>query len=201
MKKFETLTTTAVPLLIDNIDTDQIIPARFLKTTVKTGIGENLFCDWRKTSTGDSNPDFVLNQDTYQGKILFAGDNFGCGSSREHAVWALLDYGFEVVISTSFADIFKNNALNNGLLPVQVSPEVWGQFRRGIQAVPSTQFFVDLPGQSISSEDLGAHAAFEIDPFRKECILNGHTDLDYLVSIKEEISAFENGHPVPAINF
>lgn len=201
MKKFNTLTTTAVPLLIDNIDTDQIIPARFLKTTVKTGIGEHLFCDWRKQADGSPNPDFVLNQEKYSGKILFAGDNFGCGSSREHAVWALLDYGFEVVVSTSFADIFKNNALNNGLLPIQVTQEFWERLKDELLAAPSTQLFVDLPGQSISSGELGASAAFEIDPFRKECIINGYTDLDYLVSIKEEITAFEQGHPVPAINF
>lgn len=201
MKKFETLRSTTVPLLIDHIDTDQIIPARFLKTTVKTGIGENLFCDWRYQSDGKRNPEFVLNQENYSGSVLIGAENFGCGSSREHAVWALMDYGFRAVIAKSFADIFKQNALNNGLLPIQVSKLFWEKLTSQIKTVHRTQVFIDLLTQRITIEDLGDFETFEIDPFRKECLLNGYTDLDYLVSIQEEINTFEKGHPVPAIRF
>ncbi|MBX2845228.1 MAG: 3-isopropylmalate dehydratase small subunit [Saprospiraceae bacterium] len=199
MKKFDQLTTTAIPLLIDHIDTDQIIPARFLKTTVKTGIGENLFRDWRYLPNTQPNPDFVLNQSTYSGELLIGGENFGCGSSREHAVWALMDFGFRVVMATSFADIFKQNALNNGLIPLQVAPAFWESCVQAIQNNPSTKITVDLNDQTVKFNDESAH--FEIDAFRKQCILKGYTDLDYLVSIQDEITAFEAAHTVPAIGF
>ncbi|WP_335966904.1 3-isopropylmalate dehydratase small subunit [Galbibacter sp. PAP.153] len=190
MEKFTTLTSRAIPLPIENIDTDQIIPARFLKATSKAGFGENLFRDWRYKD-GKENADFVLNNTTYQGKILVAGDNFGCGSSREHAAWALTDYGFKVIVSSYFADIFKGNALNNGLLPVQVSPEVLKEMLSVIKANPQTNVIVNLEEQYIAVEGTGIKESFEIDAYKKMCLMNGYDDIDFLVSNKDKIEAFE----------
>lgn len=191
MEKFITLTDTAVPLEIENVDTDQIIPARFLKATDKAGFGENLFRDWRFNNNGQPNPDFVLNQPEYKGSILIAGDNFGCGSSREHAAWALKAYGFKVVVSSYFADIFKGNALNNGVLPVQVSPEFLEQAFLEITKDPSVEVKVDLQNQEISIPKKGISEKFEIDPYKKTCLINGFDDIDYLVSKLEAIKKYE----------
>jgi 3-isopropylmalate/(R)-2-methylmalate dehydratase small subunit len=191
IKKFETIISTAVPLPIENVDTDQIIPARFLKSTTRDGFGENLFRDWRYDRNNQPKPDFILNNPVYSGAILVAGKNFGSGSSREHAAWAIHDYGFKVVVSSFFADIFRNNALNNGLLPVQVSE---GFLSRIIQAVgndPSTEIKVDLAGQKITLLPTGESESFEINPYKKECLLNGYDDIDYLLSLKEKIAQFE----------
>jgi 3-isopropylmalate/(R)-2-methylmalate dehydratase small subunit len=191
IKKFETILSTAVPLPIENVDTDQIIPARFLKSTTRDGFGENLFRDWRYDRNNQPKPDFILNNPVYSGAILVAGKNFGSGSSREHAAWAIHDYGFKVVVSSFFADIFRNNALNNGLLPVQVSE---GFLSRIIQAVgndPSTEIKVDLAGQKITLLPTGESESFEINPYKKECLLNGYDDIDYLLSLKEKIAQFE----------
>lgn len=191
MEKFTTLKTTAVPLPIENIDTDQIIPARFLKATDKKGFGENVFRDWRYNKDGSLDGNFPINQPQYAGaKVLVAGDNFGCGSSREHAAWAIVGYGFRVVISSFFADIFKGNALNNGLLPIQVSPEYLQQLLAGVQENPSLPITIDLENQYI--ETAFAKAAFDIDPYKKVCMLNGYDDIDFLISKKAEITAFEN---------
>ncbi len=179
-----------VPLPLENIDTDQIIPARFLKATTREGFGENLFRDWRYESNDDNKPkkDFVLNQQQFEGKILVAGKNFGCGSSREHAAWAILDYGFTVVVSSFFADIFKGNSLNNGLLPVQVSDEFLQKiFQQGNNATLT----VDLENQKIIIDNTGEEETFEINRYKKNCLLNGYDDIDYLVSIKEDIESFE----------
>lgn len=200
MQKFKEIRTTVVPLLIDNIDTDQIIPARFLKTTVKTGIGENVFRDWRFDENNQKIDSFILNHEGEDGKILLAGENFGCGSSREHAVWALYDYGFRAVVAKSFADIFKQNSLNNGLLPIAVSDEFWLAMKEASKKDNKTLVSVDLQNQTISINDVESET-FEIDEFRKECILKGYTDLDYLVSIHDEINSFETSHPVPSIKF
>lgn len=198
MEKFTKLKSTAVPLPIENIDTDQIIPARFLKATDKKGFGNNVFRDWRFKKDGSLNGDFPLNHPQYAGaKILVAGDNFGCGSSREHAAWAIVGYGFKVVISSFFADIFKGNALNNGLLPIQVSPEFLKQLMAGIQENPQLPITVDLENQVV--ETAGVHtergqsvkAAFEIDPYKKVCMINGYDDIDFLISKKDAIEAFE----------
>ena len=191
MQKFITLTSTAVPLPIENIDTDQIIPARFLKATDKKGFGENLFRDWRYTKAGDLNPNFVLNDTTYSGSVLVAGENFGCGSSREHAAWALEDYGFKVIISSFFADIFKGNALNNGILPIIIPEGKLKVLLREIHAQPKIQFHVDLEHQELVVEDLGLREKFEIDPYKKMCLINGYDDIDFLVSKSEVIAAFE----------
>lgn len=191
MEKFTTLTTTAVPLPIENIDTDQIIPARFLKATSKLGFGENLFRDWRYSKDGAPNKDFVLNDPTYTGKILVAGDNFGCGSSREHAAWALEDYGFKVIVSSYFADIFKGNALNNGLVPIQVSPEVLERILDRVQNKPDTELIVNLEEQYIAIKDSDIKQSFEIDAYKKMCLINGYDDIDFLVSNKDKIEAFE----------
>ena len=190
---------TCVPLAMSNVDTDQIIPARFLKATTREGFGENLFRDWRYVEGDQINPDFVLNDATYSGEVLVAGKNFGCGSSREHAAWALVDAGFKVVISSFFADIFKSNALNNGLLPIQVSDEFLAQLFKLIENDPSTQVDVNLEKQilAIVGEDL--ETSFEINPYKKTCLLNGYRDIDYLISIKDEIRAFENKHTIPTI--
>lgn len=191
MEKFTTLTTTAVPLPIENIDTDQIIPARFLKATDKKGFGDNVFRDWRFKKDGSLEANFPINQPQYAGaKILVAGDNFGCGSSREHAAWAIVGYGFKVVISSFFADIFKGNALNNGLLPIQVSPEYLQQLMAGVQENPTLPITVDLKNQFI--ETAFAKAEFDIDPYKKVCMINGYDDIDFLLSKKAEIAAFEN---------
>lgn len=191
MEKFTTLTTTAVPLPIENIDTDQIIPARFLKATDKKGFGDNVFRDWRFKKDGSLEANFPINQPQYAGaKILVAGDNFGCGSSREHAAWAIVGYGFKVVISSFFADIFKGNALNNGLLPIQVSPEYLQQLMAGVQENPTLPITVDLKNQFI--ETAFAKAEFDIDPYKKVCMINGYDDIDFLLSKKAKIAAFEN---------
>ena len=177
MEKFTTLDTTAVPLPIENIDTDQIIPARFLKATDKKGFGDNLFRDWRYDKSGKLNADFALNNVHYSGTILIAGDNFGCGSSREHAAWALVGYGFKAIVSSFFADIFKGNALNNGLLPVQVSESF-------LKILMETIQMIAIGGTELSER-------FDIDPYKKTCMMNGYDDIDYLVSKKEKIKIFE----------
>ena len=190
MEKFTTLISTAIPLNISNVDTDQIIPARFLKATDKKGFGDNVFRDWRFQKDGTINSEFILNSPDYSGSILVAGDNFGCGSSREHAAWALAGYGFKVIVSSFFADIFKGNALNNGLLPVQVSEGVLNTMMSMIQKDPGTKIHVDLESQTISIEG-SVLEHFEIDPYKKTCLLNGYDDIEYLMSKKELIEAFE----------
>jgi 3-isopropylmalate/(R)-2-methylmalate dehydratase small subunit len=191
MKKFETLTSTVVPLNIEDIDTDQIIPARFLKATTRDGFGKNLFADWRYTEAGDPKPDFILNDPTYKGEILLAGKNFGCGSSREHAAWAIADYGFRVVISSFFADIFKNNALNNGVLPIKVTDEVLDQLFETIKKNKQAQLTVNLQEQFIELKGTSLKVAFEINAHKKTYLLNGYDDIDYLLSIKDKISDYE----------
>ena len=190
MQKLILITSQAVPLPSENIDTDQIIPARFLKSISKEGFGENLFRDWRyNLHTNEQNPDFVLNNPNYSGEILVAGNNFGCGSSREHAAWALTDYGFKVVVSSYFADIFKGNALNNGLLPVKVSEEYLKDLIETITQNPSTQITVDVENQTISFNNRTEN--FELDSYKKICLLNGYDDIDFLTSKKEAIQKFE----------
>ena len=191
MEKFTTLTSTSVPLNIENVDTDQIIPARFLKATDKMGFGDNVFRDWRYGKRGEINPDFALNNSKYTGSILVAGDNFGCGSSREHAAWALAGYGFKVIVSSFFADIFKGNALNNGLLPVQVSEGFLKDLFYEIGKDPRAKIEVDLNAQTISIHGSDLSEKFEIDPYKKTCMINGYDDIDYLLSKKEQIEAFE----------
>lgn len=189
-ENFTTLISTTVPLSVENIDTDQIIPARFLKATTREGFGENLFRDWRYDGDGDPKPDFILNDPTYQGKILVAGKNFGCGSSREHAAWALYDYGFRVIISSFFADIFKNNALNNALLPIQVSDAFLKKVFQFIENNPQTQVEVNLENQTVTLPD-GTSETFDINPYKKACLINGYDDIDYLLSLKKEIREFD----------
>jgi 3-isopropylmalate/(R)-2-methylmalate dehydratase small subunit len=191
IEKFNTVISTAVPLSIENVDTDQIIPARFLKATTREGFGDNLFRDWRYDKAGNPKEDFVLNQPAYKGKILVAGKNFGSGSSREHAAWAIYDYGFKVVVSSFFADIFKNNSLNNGLLPVQVSEPFLATLFEAIESDPQTRIEVNLIDQKITISGTGQSESFEINSYKKECLINGYTDLDYLISIKDKIEAFE----------
>ncbi|GAB3812533.1 3-isopropylmalate dehydratase small subunit [Pontibacter rugosus] len=191
MEKFEILRSTAVPLAIENIDTDQIIPARFLKATSRDGFGKNLFCDWRYDGEGKPKPDFVLNNSLYQGQILVAGKNFGCGSSREHAAWAITDAGFKVVISSYFADIFRGNALNNGLLPLQVSDEVLERLFKLIEKDPQAEFVVNLPLQQLQVPMWEEKVSFEIDTYKKECMLHGYDDIDFLVSQKVAIENYE----------
>lgn len=197
MKAITIIQSRFVPVNIENIDTDQIIPARFLKATTKEGFGKNLFRDWRYENDDETNPknDFPLNQSQYRGEILVAGKNFGCGSSREHAAWALQDYGFRAVVSSFFADIFKNNALNNGVLPVQVSEKF---LQKIFEQDSSTELRINLQNQTIEiinnsgaplSEEYGE--AFEINNYKKTCLLNGYDDIDYLLSIKDEINEFE----------
>ncbi|MBN2596564.1 3-isopropylmalate dehydratase small subunit [Labilibaculum sp.] len=187
--KFTTLESTYVPLPVENVDTDQIIPARFLKATSREGFGENLFRDWRYTPDGKENPDFVLNQSEYSGQILVGGKNFGSGSSREHAAWAIHDYGFKVVVSSFFADIFQNNALNNGVLPVIVSPEFLSNLFDEVEKNKDQKIVVDLENQSISLN--GKSERFVINPYKKNCLLNGFDDIDFLLARKEKIEAFE----------
>jgi 3-isopropylmalate/(R)-2-methylmalate dehydratase small subunit len=189
MEKFTKLIGTAVPLPVENIDTDQIIPARFLKATDKKGFGNNVFQDWRFNKDGSKNEDFVLNNDAYSGPILVAGNNFGCGSSREHAAWALGGYGFKVVVSSFFADIFKGNALNNGILPLQVTPDYLKNLLQTIKENPKTEITVDLEKQVITSAV--GEQSFDIDPYKKVCMINGYDDIDYLLSKKETIESFE----------
>ncbi len=191
MQPLTTIQTTFIPLPIENIDTDQIIPARFLKATTKEGFGKNLFRDWRYENDDEQQPkkDFILNNPDYTGEILVAGKNFGCGSSREHAAWSILDYGFRVVVSSFFADIFRNNALNNGVLPVQVSEG----FLQKIFAQPKDAVLtVDLASQTITINATGESESFAINAYKKTCLLNGYDDIDYLLSIHDKISSFEN---------
>jgi len=191
MEKFTKIISNAIPLAIENIDTDQIIPARFLKATDKKGFGDNVFRDWRFDKNGNTNTAFSLNNSLYSGSILIAGDNFGCGSSREHAAWALVGYGFKVIVSSFFADIFKGNALNNGLLPLQVTPSFLAILMKTVQENPETKIEVDLENQTISLSDTNVHENFDIDPYKKTCMINGYDDIDYLLSKKEMIEAFE----------
>ena len=189
--KFELLESRAVPMPIENVDTDQIIPARFLKATTRDGFGENLFRDWRYDGNNQPIKDFVLNNPIYKGKILIAGKNFGCGSSREHAAWAVGDYGFRVVVSSFFADIFRNNSLNNGILPITVSPEFLDDIFSAIELDPTTQFKVDLANQTFTIMDTGDTTSFDINGYKKNCLMNGYDDIDYLLSIKDKIHAYE----------
>ena len=196
MEKLEEIGSTCVPLPMEDIDTDQIIPARFLKAITREGFGENLFRDWRYDRQGRPVSDFVLNLPIYEGKILVAGKNFGCGSSREHAAWSLYDYGFRVVISSFFADIFQGNALNNGLLPIQVSDEDLQFLFSCIEENPKTKIWVDLSAQTISLEEKSWSQHFEIDGYKKMCLLNGYDDVDFLLSIKDEILLFEKNQVI-----
>lgn len=189
--KFVTLESPAIPLPIENIDTDQIIPARFLKATTRDGFGDNLFRDWRYDKNNSKISDFVLNKSTYSGKILVGGRNFGSGSSREHAAWAIYDYGFKVVVSSFFADIFKNNALNNGLLPVQVSEGFLSKIFAAIEKDPATKLKVDLENQTTTLLATGESEKFDINPYKKTCMINGYDDIDYLINMKDKIEAFE----------
>lgn len=191
MEKFETLTSTYVPLPIENVDTDQIIPARFLKATDKEGFGDNLFADWRYNKDGSPKADFVLNNPTYSGQILVAGKNFGSGSSREHAAWAVAGYGFRAVVSSFFADIFRNNALNNGVLPVVVSPEFLSEIFASVDADPKATLTIDLEKQTITNNATGKLESFEINPYKKECLLKGLDDIDYLLSKKDLTEEYE----------
>jgi 3-isopropylmalate/(R)-2-methylmalate dehydratase small subunit len=197
MKAITSINSTAVPLNAENVDTDQIIPARFLKATSREGFGKNLFRDWRYENDDESQPrkDFILNDPRYGGRILVAAKNFGCGSSREHAAWAIKDYGFDVVVSSFFADIFKNNALNNFLLPVTVSESFLKEIFKATEKDPSTPVTVDLASQTISLNKTDSAAlaeTFDINHYKKTCLLKGYDDIDYLLSMKEEIAAFEN---------
>lgn len=191
MNKFEKLTSTVVPLPIENVDTDQIIPARFLKATNKEGFGDNLFADWRYEKDGSPKKEFILNNPAYSGSILVAGKNFGSGSSREHAAWAIDGYGFKVVVSSFFADIFRNNSLNNGVLPVVVSPEFLSAIFNAAEADPSITLTVDLESQTITNNSNGATETFEINPYKKECLLKGMDDIDYLLSKKDLVLQYE----------
>lgn len=191
-QKFTTVTSTCVPLPVENVDTDQIIPARFLKATSREGFGENLFRDWRYNPDGTLNTDFVLNNPTYKGQILVAGKNFGCGSSREHAAWAIADYGFRVVISTFFADIHKNNELNNFVLPVVVSEEFLNELFNSIEKDPLTEVSVNLENQTVSNLATGRTENFDINPYKKYCLTNGLDDIDYLLSNRDKIEQFES---------
>jgi 3-isopropylmalate/(R)-2-methylmalate dehydratase small subunit len=188
--KFTVLTSAAVPMPIENVDTDQIIPARFLKATERTGFGDNLFRDWRYNGDGTPKKDFVLNNNIYSGKILVGGRNFGSGSSREHAAWAIYDYGFRCVVSSFFADIFKGNALNIGILPVTVSPEFLDKIFMAIEADPNTQLEVNLPDQTITILATGEKESFDINGYKKDNMINGYDDIDYLQAMKTEIQSF-----------
>lgn len=189
MEKFTTITSQYVPLPIENVDTDQIIPARFLKATTREGFGDNLFADWRYNKDGSPKEDFVLNNKTYSGEILVAGKNFGSGSSREHAAWAIGGYGFRAIVSSFFADIFKNNALNNGVLPVVVSPDFLAEIFAGDSKNTLT---INLEEQTITNNATGKQEKFDINPYKKECLLKGLDDIDYLLSNKSLIESFEN---------
>jgi len=191
MKKFTKLTSAVVPLNIENIDTDQIIPARFLKATTRDGFGENLFRDWRYNGDNTPKPEFVLNNPTYSGRVLVAGKNFGCGSSREHAAWAIQDAGFDAVISSFFADIFKGNALNNGLLPIQVSDDFLAQIFKSVDANAQSALEVDLENQTVTIVETGAKESFEINPYKKSCLINGYDDIDFILAQKQLIETFE----------
>lgn len=196
-KAINIIKSTAVPVNIENIDTDQIIPARFLKATSREGFGKNLFRDWRFNNDDDQQPkeDFVMNNPVYKGRILVAARNFGCGSSREHAAWAIKDAGFDVVVSSFFADIFRNNSLNNFLLPVQVSEDFLQQLFQAIEQDPAAGIEVDLEQQTITLLATGARESFDINSYKKTCLLNGYDDIDYLLSMRKEIEAFETARP------
>tara|TARA_B100001057_G_scaffold258827_1_gene258977 strand:+ start:82 stop:678 length:597 start_codon:yes stop_codon:yes gene_type:complete len=194
--KFDILNSTAVPLPIENVDTDQIIPARFLKATERVGFGDNLFRDWRYNSDESPKQDFVLNNDTFNGKILVGGKNFGSGSSREHAAWAIYDYGFRCVVSSFFADIFRNNCLNIGVLPVQVTPNFLQQIFAAIETDPDCTFTVDLAQQKIRIDSTSASEGFEINPYKKDNMTNGFDDIDFLLNIKKEIKKFAQDTPL-----
>ena len=194
IEKINIITSSCIPLPQENVDTDQIIPARFLKAVSREGFGENLFRDWRYDKEGKPIADFVLNNPTYSGSILVAGKNFGSGSSREHAAWAIAGYGFRVVVSSFFADIFKNNALNNGVLPVVVTDSFLADLFHHIQANPASSVTVDLAAQTITDNTSGVSEHFEINPYKKNCLLNGYDDIDYLLSKKPDIEAWETSH-------
>ncbi len=194
IQKIDIITSSCIPLPQENVDTDQIIPARFLKAVSREGFGENLFRDWRYDKTGQPIADFVLNNPQYSGTVLVAGKNFGSGSSREHAAWAIAGYGLRVVVSSFFADIFKNNALNNGVLPVVVSDSFLADLFSHIQSDPKSTVTIDLPNQSITDNASGASEHFEINPYKKNCLLNGYDDIDYLLSKKRDIEDWEEKH-------
>jgi len=191
MEKFITIQSTAVPLPIEDVDTDQIIPARFLKATTKEGFGKSLFCDWRYDEAGKPKADFVMNNPLYNGQILVAGKNFGCGSSREHAAWAIGDAGFRVVVSSFFADIFRGNSLNNGILPVQVSDVFLKSIFDAVAANPKQELTVDLANQVISITGTDKKESFAINEYKKTCLINGYDDIDYVLSVKDKIEAYE----------
>lgn len=195
MEKFTTIISTYVPLPIENVDTDQIIPARFLKATTREGFGDNLFADWRYNKDGSPKTDFVLNNPTYSGQVLVAGKNFGSGSSREHAAWAIGGYGFKVVVSSFFADIFQNNALNNGILPVVVSEKFLSELFASVEQNPEATVTVNLEQQTISNNTTGKSESFEINPYKKECLLKGLDDIDFLLSNKDKIEEYEKNRP------
>lgn len=190
-EKINIVTSTCIPLPLENVDTDQIIPARFLKATTRDGFGDNLFRDWRYDKDGNPNPDFVLNQGTYQGEILVAGKNFGSGSSREHAAWAIAGYGFRVVVSSFFADIFKNNSMNNGLVPVVVSEAFLEEIFASVKADPSVTLTLNLQEQTLTNNATGRCEYFDINAYKKDCLINGLDDIDYLLSNKSKIEAYE----------
>lgn len=194
--KFDILKSTAVPLPLENVDTDQIIPARFLKATERKGFGDNLFRDWRYNPDNTPKENFVLNNPAYTGKILVGGKNFGSGSSREHAAWAIYDYGFRCVVSSFFADIFRNNCLNIGVLPVQVSPEFLDQIFKAIEADPNSEFEVNLPEETITILATGASESFAINAYKKENLMNGFDDIDYLLNMGREITDFASKTPL-----
>lgn len=195
-EKFDIIVSRCVPLPIENIDTDQIIPARFLKSTTREGFGDNLFRDWRYDSDGNPNKDFVLNDPRYCGCVLVAGKNFGCGSSREHAAWAIHDYGFRIVVSSYFADIHKNNELNSFVLPVVVSPTFLDELFASIAADPTTEVKVDLPAQTIMNLSTGSSAHFDINPYKKQCLMEGLDDVDYLLTKRDAIENWEANREV-----
>lgn len=190
--KFDILESTCVPLPCENVDTDQIIPARFLSATSRQGFGDNLFRDWKYTRTGEKNNEFILNNPDFSGKILVAGKNFGSGSSREHAVWAIFDYGIRAVVSSFFADIFMNNALNNGLLPIVISDDLLKKLTALVQNNPKTKAKIDLDKQTFTILSTGDSIKFAINPYKKECLLKGLDDIDFLLSIKSLITGYEN---------
>ena len=196
IKKFTTIKSSCVPLSVENVDTDQIIPARFLKATTKDGFGQNLFRDWKYDKQNNPVSEFVLNNTTFSGTVLVAGKNFGSGSSREHAAWAIVDYGFKVVVSSFFADIFKNNALNNGLLPVQISAEFLQKIFDTIESDAKAELEVNLEEQKITLISTGDSEGFEINSYKKNCLLNGYDDIDYLLSNINKIEAFEKSREV-----
>lgn len=194
--KFEILESTCVPLPLENVDTDQIIPARFLSATSRQGFGDNLFRDWRYTKTGEKNSEFILNNPAYSGKVLVAGKNFGSGSSREHAVWAIFDYGFRAVVSSFFADIFMNNALNNGLLPIVLSDHLLKKLLVLIQKDANTRVKIDLEKQTFTILSTGDSVKFAINPYKKDCMLKGLDDIDFLLTMKSQITSYENNKTI-----